>query len=160
MESLMTRLAAFGLLFLLSACGPSSDPLGDGGREPLQALGLRSGTSFGMCGGYCVTELVIDSMGVTLTETSQVQDLPPRTRTLPLSDADWERLAAVVDTAAIRGLAGVHGCPDCADGGAEWIQLGPASEAVRVTFEFGHMVEGIEPLQALVRELRGRFEPQ
>jgi len=158
----MTRPSLTGLIVLLTACGTTGTdgPLRGPGREQLTALELRSGTSFGMCGGYCVTELAIDTLGVALTETSQVQPLPPRTRTLPLSEADWERLVAVVDTAAIRGLAGVHGCPDCADGGAEWIQFGPASEAVRVTFEFGDMIDGIEPLQTLLRELRSRFDPR
>jgi hypothetical protein len=157
----MTRPSLAGLIVLLAACGTTGTdgPRQGRGREQLAALELRSGSSFGMCGGYCVTELVIDTLGVTLTETSQVQPLPPRTRTLPLSDADWERLAEVVDTGAIRGIAGVHGCPDCADGGAEWIQFGPASEAVRVTFEFGDMVDGVGPLQTLVRELRSRFDP-
>jgi hypothetical protein len=156
----MMRTAMIGLMAYLAACSTSgTDNPPDGSAGQLQMLELRSGTSFGMCGGYCVTELRIDTLGVTLTETSQVQDLPPRTRTQPLSASDVERLTEAVDTAAIRGLEGVHGCPDCADGGAEWIQFGPAGAAVRVTFEFGDMIDGIEPLQTVIRELRSRFEP-
>jgi hypothetical protein len=64
-----------------------------------------------------------------------------------------------VDTAAIRDVEGVHGCPDCADGGAECIQFGPAGATVRVTYDIGDTIEGIEPLQELMRELRNRFEP-
>jgi hypothetical protein len=63
-----------------------------------------------------------------------------------------------VDTAAFRELEGVHGCPDCADGGAEWIQVETA-DPMRVTFEYGVDLDGIEDLQAEIRELRGRFEP-
>jgi len=151
-----------GWIPLLLACSASGtdNPFPASGGEQLQALALRSGTSFGMCAGYCLTELRIDTLGVTLTETSQVQDLPPRIRTLPLSDSDRDQLAEAVDTAAIRGLAGVHGCPDCADGGAEWIAFGAGSDSARVTFEFGAAIDGIEPLQAVMRELRSRFPAQ
>lgn len=141
-----------GLSCALLACGATGP--GGGGAS----LELTSGTSFGMCGGYCVTELRVDSISITLTETSQVTDLPPRVRTLPLSPSEWERLQGRVDTAAFRALEGVHGCPDCADGGAEWIQL-ETDEPIRVTFEYGAELEGITALQAEVRELRGRFEP-
>jgi hypothetical protein len=155
----MTRTMTIGLMAVLAAlasCGTTDIPLLRNGVD-IQPLQLTSGTSFGMCGGYCVTELSIDTLGVTLTETSQVQDLPPRVRTLPLSARDWDHLAVAVDTAAIHELEGVHGCPDCADGGAEWIQFGPSGAAVRVTFEFGAELDGIEPLQVVIRELRSRF---
>jgi hypothetical protein len=32
----------------------------------------------------------------------------------------------------------VIGCPDCADGGAEWLELGFEKEVKRVTFEYMH----------------------
>jgi hypothetical protein len=155
----MRRVLTIGLYALLAACGtsgPDSPPQGSVGAR-LQALELRSGTSFGMCGGYCVTELRIDTLGVTLTESSQAMDLPARTRTLPLSRADWTRLEEALDTAALRRLEGTHGCPDCADGGAEWIQVGRDADPVRVTFEFGAELDGIGSLQSVIRELRGRF---
>jgi hypothetical protein len=63
----------------------------------------------------------------------------------------------LVDTAAIHALEGVHGCPDCADGGAEWIQI-EGADSVRVTFEYGAELGGIEELQREIRELRARFE--
>ena len=147
----MKLIVTMALSCALLACGAT----GPGGGAPLE---LTSGTSFGMCGGYCVTELRIDSVSVTLTETSQVMDLPARVRTLPLSPAEWNRLQARVDTAAFRELEGIHGCPDCADGGAEWIQL-ETDEPIRVTFEYGAVLEGIAELQDEIRDLRARFEP-
>ena len=147
----MKLVVTVGLCWALLGCG-ATDPAANRASLP-----LVSGTSFGMCGGYCVTELRIDSLSATLTETSQVLDLPARTRTLPLSLAEWVGLQALVDTATFRSLEGVHGCPDCADGGAEWIQI-ETNPPVRVTFEYGAMLDGIEDLQAAIRELRGRFE--
>jgi hypothetical protein len=138
-----------------SALGPES--LGRGSVD-LSALALTSGTSFGECLGYCRTELRVDSLTVTMVEVPQGQpQLPTRTRTLQLSRAEWARIRALVDPAALKRLEGVHGCPDCADGGAEWIEIGPESARVRVTFEFGATLPGIAPLQAELRALRARF---
>jgi hypothetical protein len=119
---------------------------------------LSSGTSFGMCMGYCRTELVIDSMTATFTESSwPVSGLPPKTQTLTLTQVEWQRLRSRVDVSAITRMAGVHGCPDCADGGAEWIELRTAETTARVTFEFGSVLEPIAALQAEIRALRERF---
>jgi hypothetical protein len=143
---LLKALVTAGLVLTLSGCGGSDQTgvFGDG-----LAIEITSGTSFGMCAGYCVTELRIDRTSVTLTEDSQRQDIPTR--------SEWNRLQSLVDTAAFRRLEGVHGCPDCADGGAEWIQIETA-EPVRVTFEYGTELDGIDELQAEIRELRSRFE--
>ena len=151
----MRTLATAGLVLTFAACG------GEGNQTEVvldpPAVEISSGTSFGMCAGYCVTELRIDSTSIVLTEESWRADLPTRTTTLPLDRGDWSRIQALVDTAAIRRLEGVHGCPDCADGGAEWIQIG-TTDSVRVTFEYGAQLGGIEALQAEIRGLRARFE--
>jgi hypothetical protein len=147
--------AAAGLLLTFAACGGGGNQtavLVDG-----QPVEITSGTSFGMCAGYCLTELRIDSTSLTLVEESWRADLPTRTTTLPLDRREWSRFQALVDTAAIRVLEGVHGCPDCADGGAEWIQI-EGVDSVRVTFEYGAELDGIEDLQRGIRELRARFE--
>jgi hypothetical protein len=121
-----------------------------------QPLEITSGTSFGMCAGYCVTELRIDSASIELSEESWRAELPARVQALPLERGAWERLQALVDTAVFRELEGVHGCPDCADGGAEWIEIGTTA-LVRITFEYGAELDGIEELQKMIRELRSRF---
>jgi hypothetical protein len=142
-----------GLILTLSGCGETDQTgIGDG-----QSIEITSGTSFGMCAGYCLTELRIERSAITLVEDSQMQDLPTRSRTLPLSVPEWNRLQSLVDSAAFERLEGVHGCPDCADGGAEWIQIETA-EPIRVTFEYGAELDGIDELQAEIRELRNRFE--
>ena len=145
----------------LVAAGCSASPLDPEVLEDKSAdsgpLALRSGTSFGMCFGYCRTVLEVDSLVLTFTEVAQLKPLPTRTRTLPLSLADWKRVRALVDVAALRRLEGSHGCPDCADGGAEWIEIGSAGDPVRVTFEHGATLDGIGALQAELRALRGRF---
>lgn len=151
----MRNLAAAGLALTFAACGGEGNQIE--GLVDGQALEITSGTSFGMCAGYCVTELRIVSGSIELTEESWRMELPARTRTLPLERRTWERLRALADAAGFRELVGVHGCPDCADGGAEWIEIGTA-EPLRITFEYGAELDGIEELQKVIRELRSRFD--
>ncbi|MGE0160740.1 MAG: hypothetical protein AB7T31_15150 [Gemmatimonadales bacterium] len=154
----MRAVVTVGMLLTFAGCGG----VGNQTEAPVDPAAVRisGGTSFGMCAGYCVTELRLDSLSLTLVETSWRTDLPERTRTIPLERSAWEHLQALVDTAAFRRLEGVHGCPDCADGGAEWVEIETAEAAgpVRVTFEYGAALDGIEELQAAIRELRDRFE--
>ncbi len=46
------------------------------------------------------------------------------------------------------------GCPDCADGGAEWVQIDWNNGNKRVTFENRQTVKGIEKLIEKLREMR------
>lgn len=153
----MIREALASALLVLTAC--TAQPT-DSGTSPAslrrEGLGLASGTSFGMCVGYCRTELVFDSPTVRFTELGNTGDVPERTRSATLGPAEWSRLRSALDVAALARLEGVHGCPDCADGGAEWIQIErPAT--LRVTFEYGSVLAPIAPLQAELRALRAAF---
>jgi hypothetical protein len=157
----MRKALLIGLTVLAGCTTSGTDAeILQGTAQGLQQLELTSGTSFGMCVGYCRTELEIDSLTITLTEVSGgrgVEPLPDRTRTLPLTLTEWKRVRSLVDAAAIKRLEGVHGCPDCADGGAEWIQIGAGTDSVRVTFQYGATLAGIAPLQVEIRTLRDRF---
>lgn len=153
----MTRrfpLPALLLLLLLAACGRGTPALTASGEADLV---IRSGTSFGMCIGYCYTELTVSGTEATLTRTSREPERSPITHRLALRPSEWESLVALADSGALAGLQEVYGCPDCADGGAEWVEVQHDGQTRRVTFEHGATVPGIERLIARLRELRGRF---
>jgi hypothetical protein len=140
------------LASMLAGCFEALDP------ELGEVLGLSSGTSFGECLGYCRKELILDTQTVTLVETWQPLGVQPeRRRSIQLSSADWSRLQGLVDAAAIASVAGVHGCPDCADGGSEWIEVRTAQGVIRSTFEYGAVLQPIAGLQAEIRAIRARF---
>ena len=125
-------------------------------QEPLV---VRSGTSFGMCIGYCATELRIEGERLVLTRTSRDEaQYPKQTETKTISREEWEAITKLVEESAFGALEEVYGCPDCADGGAEWIEVERDGVQNRVTFEYGKSVAGIEALIAKLRELRARFE--
>jgi len=121
---------------------------------PDETLALRSGTSFGMCLGYCTTELVVTNGDVSLTRTSREPGkYPPTTQSLSLTASEREALRAALASSDLRSSKGVYGCPDCADGGAEWVEVGGR----RVTLEYGADIEPIRPLLNEIRKLRSRL---
>jgi hypothetical protein len=147
----MTRLI-LGTLLLASLAGCSRlgilDPAGD--------ILLRSGTSFGMCVGYCMTELVVRDGSATFAQTSREPGrYPPKKQALRLSAAEYEALRSVASAADFRQLQSVYGCPDCADGGAEWVEF---KDRV-VTLEYRADLQPLGPLLREVRALRARFQP-
>jgi hypothetical protein len=121
-----------------------------------QANVLRWGTSFGMCAGYCKQELAIASTSLQLTRTSwSPQQNPPVVQEQAFTDADWRRLLERVDGDRIRLLNEVYGCPDCADGGAEWIEVETPTFKKKITFEYNKPPAELKG--QLRHALRGRF---
>jgi hypothetical protein len=149
---MLRKLFLAAALLLLPACvSPSGTASADG-------VLLRSGTSFGMCMGYCSTELQVTADELVFVERSRDPgQSPERTRRLPLSTAEWQEIASLVDPTRIARLPDVLGCPDCADGGAEYIQIEHSGVTHRVTFEYGDSIASIQPLLDKTRELRARF---
>ena len=145
-------LAAFGLASLAgcSAFGPDGPPTSDSSAA-LPAL--EWGSSFGMCVGYCDARLDVSPAGIaTLTEVGTRQpDLAPRVRTRALTAGESARLVAASEASTVR--TNTLGCPDCADGGAEYVERGGA----RVTFEFGGDAGAAAPLAAALRGVRETF---
>ena len=142
---------ALASLFPLLACDDS--PAGP------EVLVVRGGTSFGFClpTAYCTTTLEITPTTVVLTRTSRA--LGDLRTTGTLTRAEWESLTRAVDEDRLRALPDVVGCPDCADGGAEFVEVVTADGTKRVTFEFGATLPSIQPLVDQVRAIRRRLEP-
>ena len=59
-----------------------------------------------------------------------------------------------------RVLERVYGCPDCADGGAEWIAVEAEERSHRVTFERSDPPEGIAPLATMLDRYRNALVAQ
>ena len=122
---------------------------------------IRSTTSFGFCLGYCRTTLEVTADGIVFIEEGTRQgELPPVRRTAPISESEWRELAEAADQEdAFESLPETIGCPDCADGGAESVEVIGADWSDEVTFEFGATVAEIQPLVAQLRALRAQFPP-
>ncbi len=140
-----------------AACTPSEAEID---TLTAEARVIRWGTSFGMCAGYCREELEIGGSVLRLTRRSWSPTQPEQVAEQPFSSDAWRTLRERMDAARIDRLQDVYGCPDCADGGAEWVELENGDSKKRVTFEFG---SGPSPLQSVLTELRAlrqRFPPR
>jgi len=72
-----------------------------------------------------------------------------------LANQTKEILLELIDTEKIFGLQDTYGCPDCADGGSEWIEIITSGDkSKKITFEFGKNIPEIEKLINLLRKER------
>ena len=63
--------------------------------------------------------------------------LPPIVRKETLNIADWNAMQLNININDFFELPETIGCPDCADGGAEWLEIDLANgKTHKVTFEY------------------------
>jgi hypothetical protein len=137
------------------------------GGAPNAASGVRkvaSTTSFGMCAGYCKTNLEISEGQAVLTREPWGRgagaNLPPQRFTAQLSPQEWQEIARLAAAAKIDVLPEIIGCPDCADGGAESLTIETAGATKTITFDHGAAIKEAQPLLDRVRALRARLMPK
>lgn len=127
-----------------------------------EKLTIEQGTSYGMCMGYCRRQITITQDSVVFVKKAwgrgAGQDLPDSVFTGTISPSEWNTLVAAADQASIMGLDSVIGCPDCADGGAEYVKLTRGAQTGKITFDARASVPRIQTLLDRVRAIRARFE--
>jgi hypothetical protein len=129
------------------------------GPDTIGSYTIVHGTSFGMCAGYCRSELAIDGTTATLTQVGWDSIRHPRkTQTLQLTEAESRRLHRLANVNDLSRVEGVHGCPDCADGGAEWVAIQLPDRTIQATYEYQSELEPIAELQVQLRAVRQRFQ--
>jgi len=110
-----------------------------------------------MCAGYCSASLEYnaDSVSVILTSHLPLGGGPPDILyTEPMESNQWHALQRSANLDSFCNLDEVLGCPDCADGGAEWLELECDGKEKKVTFEFKSTPSGMEDLLREIRPLR------
>ncbi len=128
--------------------------------NPQTSIQINSGTSYGECWGYCVFELELDNSNALFTASSwgswydEFLDLLLEDN---LSQEAWQQLVTLIDFEYFQSLDDVYGCPDCADGGAEFIEIIYDGVAKQVTFDAYTEIDGIQELTILLRDLRDEY---
>ena len=121
-------------LYLLVVIVISCDKTDDFDTEIKQ---IRYGTSFGECVGYCNSDILLRAGLVTYTSSGWVNSVETITCTEPLSVESWNSFKNGLNFSNFLKLPETIGCPDCADGGAEWIEIEAISgKKHKVTFEY------------------------
>ena len=123
-------------------------------------LTIRTGTSFNMCAGYCKNDYVFNGTSVTLAQGSVLPQaqVTPRSCQSTISQAKWTDIKALANLDAFSKVANVLGCPDCTDGGAEYIEIQVDDQKYRVTFPYGKTIPGFETLVDALRTQRNAFK--
>jgi hypothetical protein len=129
--------------------------------QPVQTkaekLIFRTGTYFGNCIGYCNEELIVTSERMFFSRTSndpKDEKYPNIIEEVTITDEEWNNLLASVNLDVFYSLRPIFGCPDCADGGGEWIEISDGKITKRIDFEFDASVPKIDDLVKRLRELR------
>ena len=129
-----------GLFFLLVTfllgCNDSTlNPVGiiNGNDEILE---VRYGTSFGFCAGYCIKTVEITPTMLKYRKEGSEQDVPVLSCLLNFTPAEFSLLAGKINLNGFFQLDEVIGCPDCADGGTEWIEIRTIEKMHKVSFEY------------------------
>ena len=71
-----------------------------------------------------------------------------------------EAIKGQLDMKAFLELDEIIGCPDCNDGGREWVEVGDGLIQKRVTFESPEPPEELTNLLTLLRPIRTTFQAQ
>jgi len=114
---------------------------------------LNYGTSFGQCIGYCKQNVAIKSTKATFTCSSWNSTLPTLTKTDTISSSALDSISSL-NTETFFKIAEITGCPDCADGGAEWLEIILTNgKKHKVTFEYYHESDSIKEQIKILRKI-------
>ena len=152
-----TLTAALNLISLFaSSCTTNDLPVIPGGASMV----VVHGTSFGECAGYCRTELTVRALSATFRRTTWRIDppLPAKETTATLRADEWYAIVNSIDLVQLSRLDTIIGCPDCADGGAEWVEVTDHGYHKKVMFEFGKSLPYIQAMIDRLRAVEARFQ--
>ncbi len=143
------------LLLVLMSCSSLDETEVDIAEPNLK---ISYGTSFVECLGYCTKTIEASEGEIKLIMTSEADSLPTIVFTKSMKSATWDSILSVVDVAEFAMLDNEFGCPDCADGGAEWIAIKADDIEHKVTFEYANEPEALKSYAELLRSLKIYFE--
>ncbi|NOU19477.1 MAG: hypothetical protein HOO91_18130 [Bacteroidales bacterium] len=139
------------ILSLLTCCSKNENSSG--------LVQVKYGTSFGECIGYCKKDLTLKSGSVSYKRYGWTETIEPITFTDILEENSWDLIKGKLDIASFSALPTTIGCPDCADGGAEWIEIELANgEMHKVTFEYYNEPNAVKNYINDLREIMNSFE--
>lgn len=121
---------------------------------------LRYGSSFGECLGYCSRHMEVFADHVVFRANKYGDDERPAAvrSEARLSQREQDELLHLLASTSIDGLDKTIGCPDCNDGGAEWIEIAVGGQASRrITFEYHHAPAQLARITKWLGALQARF---
>lgn len=118
---------------------------------------VNYGTSFGECIGYCKHQVTFkaDSIKwICICNACMSPVLMQKCYYEKTNSTLWDSIKTNISTSSFFALPTVIGCPDCADGGAEWLELTLNNgETHKVTYEYGNEPSVIKGYVAKCRQI-------
>jgi len=119
---------------------------------------LSYGTSFGECIGFCTHQVALKTNKATFTCYSYYPTQQTLTSTDSIKGSAVDSIYSL-DTTAFFNLPETIGCPDCADGGAEWLEVELTNGTKhKVTFEYQHEPASLKNQILKLREVLHKNE--
>lgn len=140
------------LLAVFTAC-TTSKPV----AASEEIISVLHGTNFGHCRGYCRKDVVFYPNQVDYFEASVDSTRNPVKVENFKNSSAWKSIVAKIDWNKFKNLEESYGCPDCADGGSEYIEIKTVSGTKRVTIEFNKEMSELEPLLTELRAQRKKL---
>ncbi len=107
--------------------------------ESNEELIVRGGYSFGECPGNCKTtvEISVDKTKAILA-AYQYSGSTQATKSceVAIQAQDVIKAIAGLQFSQFKAFQKIYGCPDCADGGSEWIEIQQGNQSHKVTYEY------------------------
>lgn len=126
-------------------------------REGCEIIQVRYGTSFNMCAGYCVNELKLQPESQIFKKQGWSGTPAPVSCQAVLDAESWTAVKKVMNIQSFFDFPAVFGCPDCADGGAEWIEITLNSgETHRVVFQYDNVPVSLKDFSNLLRSIKAK----
>ena len=119
---------------------------------------INYGTSFGMCASYCINNLSVNNENITFSKSKNGQMPDTKTCTAAISKDEVSKIKGLLDEDKIMALPERIGCPDCADGGAEWVAITVGDKTHKVVFEYGKAPAELAAIVAKFRALKETFK--
>jgi hypothetical protein len=142
------------MMAALTACNDHEN------EHPEGIQSISYGTSFGECLGYCRKSITVTPSEIEFTKKGWDLDgqLPDSSFQQTFNQEEWNVLITHIDLESFLALDTVIGCPDCADGGAEWVEITFDGEPYKVTFEYKNAPGAMAPYIDSLRSYMERFE--
>ncbi len=143
------------LVFIFSACEKSDDESFSNDIDY-----IKYGTSFGECLGYCKNDITVTNSKIDFHKSGwDLEGLLPEISIAENVDSKYtSELIGKIDFYAFSRLDSVIGCPDCADGGAEWIEIKSKEKTYKVIFEYRNEPEELQEYIGYLRTYLNAFQ--
>lgn len=122
-------------------------------------ISITHGTNFGHCRGYCRKEVIFMEDKVMYSQSGvDTAATPVKGSGISNSSKEWSKLVGPLNWKKFNAMKESYGCPDCADGGSEYIEIRTMKGTKRVTIEYGTAFPDLEPLLTELRTQRKKVE--